>query len=133
MNEIIGLSEDLDRAFVPCLYMSMKPVEYGMPEDFAKTDAGKEHIRLMRVRFVEEKLPFFLNHLQTSLAASGGGFFGGSSPSLADCQILPQLCKFQAGFIDHIPTTVLDGHPGIIEWIARMKAIPEVAAWYSKK
>jgi glutathione S-transferase len=133
MNEIIGLSEDIDRAFGPSLYLSMKPTEYGMPEDYAKTDAGKEHIRKLRVTFATEKLPVFLTYLQNALAASGGGFFGGASPSLADCQILPQLAKFQAGFIDHIPTDVLDGHAGIIEWLARMKAIPEIAAWYAKK
>jgi glutathione S-transferase len=133
MNEIIGLSEDLDGAFKPSLYMSMRPADFGMPEDYAKTDAGKEHIRSLRVKFAAEKLPVFLTHLQTALAASGGGFFGGEAPSLADCQILPQMAKFQAGFIDHIPTSVLDGHPAIIEWMARMRAIPEVAEWYSKK
>ena len=133
MNETIGVSEDLDRSFGPCLYLSMKPTEYGMPEDFAKTDAGKEHIRLLRVAFATQKLPVFLNYLQHQLELSGGEFFGGSAPSLADCQILPQMCKFQAGFIDHIPTTVLDGHPAIIEWIAKMKALPQVAEWYAKK
>ena len=133
MNEIIGLSEDLDGAFKPGLYMAMRPTAYGMPEDFAKTDAGKEHIRSLRVTFATQQLPVFLTHLQNALAAGGGDFFGGASPSLADCQLLPQLAKFQAGHIDHIPTSVLDSHPAILEWMAKMRALPAVAEWYAKK
>ena len=132
MNEIIGLSDDFERAYVPGIYMAMRPVEFGMPEDYGKTEEGQEHIRKIRQRFVAEKLPFFLDHFQKILDSTGD-FFGGSSPSLADCQILPQLARFQAGFIDHIPTTVLDSHPGILAWMARMRALPQVAAWYADK
>lgn len=132
MNEILGLSDDFDRAFYPSLMLANRPAEFGLPEDFAKSDAGKEQIRAVREKFAAEKLPVFLTYLQSELAKSGGVFFGGASPNLADCQILPQLAKYQAGFIDHIPTSVIDGHPDLLEWMARMRALPVVAAWYSK-
>ena len=133
MNEILGLSGDFDRAFGPSLYLALKPSAYGLPDDYAQTDEGKEHIRRVRVNFANETLPEFLGYFEKMLAASGGDFFGGAKPSIADCQILPQLTKFQAGYIDHIPTTVLDNHPAITGWIAKMMAIPQIAEWYSKK
>jgi glutathione S-transferase len=131
MNEIIGLSEDLDRTFGPCLYLAMKPDMFGLPADHAKTPEGQELVRSMRVKFVSEQLPGYLDHFARYLEASGNQFFGGNQPSIADCAILPQMSKFRAGFIDHVPTSSLDSHPTIIAWIERMHAIPAVAAWYA--
>lgn len=113
--------------------MAIRPTDLGLPEDYSKTDAGKEAIKSIRTKFANEKLPVFLTQLQDLLASSGGPFFGGASPSIADCQLLPQLSKFRAGFIDHIPTSSLDKHPALIEWIERVKALPQVAEWYTKK
>ena len=90
-----------------------------------------------------------------------GPFFGGESPNLADCAILPKLKKFRAGFMDHIPgaqppfalsactscltsylyfflivddcsATCLDSHPEINAYIDSMLAVPAIAAWYAR-
>ena len=34
---------------------------------------------------------------------------------------------------DHVPVTCLETHPKIVQYIARMMAIPELAAWYAPK
>mmetsp|Transcript_9533 Transcript_9533/g.14344 ORF Transcript_9533/g.14344 Transcript_9533/m.14344 type:complete len:224 (-) Transcript_9533:85-756(-) len=132
IDELIGLAEDFDRAFFPCLMTAMRPVAMGHPEDFAKTPEGQETIRNMRTAFVNDTIPTFLNHYTRYLEASGA-FFCGSEPTIADCYILPQLAKFQAGFIDHIPTDCLDKYPVVLAWMERMRAIPEIAEYYANK
>ena len=132
IDEVIGLAGDFDRAWMPCLYLGMRPATFGYPEDFTKTDEGKELVRSMRVSFVEEKLPQFLTWYAEILRTNGNAFICGSQPTIADCVLLPQLAKFRAGFIDHVPTNCLDSHPDIIQYIDRMMAIPEIAAWYNK-
>jgi hypothetical protein len=47
--------------------------------------------------------------------------------------ILPQLAKFQAGFIDHIPKDIMDKYPKITAYLERVRAVPAIAAWYAKK
>lgn len=81
---------------------------------------------MLREKFVNQQLPIFLDHYVAYLKSSGGRFnscmmcfllkiiigifvhlvgpfFGGEKPSIADCAIFPQLTKFKAGFMDHIP------------------------------
>jgi hypothetical protein len=53
--------------------------------------------------------------------------------TIADLHILPQLAKFQAGFIDYIPTDCLNKWPKVIAYMERVRAIPEIAAYYAKK
>ena len=43
------------------------------------------------------------------------------------------LRAFQKGHIDHVPVTCLDAYPEVTAWIARMMALPAVAAWYAPK
>ena len=72
MNEIIGLSEDMDRAFGPSLYFAIRPTAYGMDAEYNKTPEGQEHIRKLRVKFVEEQLPVFMEQYTKILASTGG-------------------------------------------------------------
>ena len=132
IDEVVGLAGDLDRAWLPRLMVSLMPTTLGHPEKFGETSEGQEVIRKVRTDFVENDLPKFLTYFTSILESNGNAFFCGPNPTIADCVILPQLARFRAGFIDHVPTTCLDGFPVIIAWIDRMMAIPEVAAWYRK-
>lgn len=130
IEEALGLAGDLDRAFLPGLYMSMRPVEFGFPADFPKTPEGQEQIRTARTLFATQTLPVFLAHY-TRMLEESGAFFCGSEPTIADCYILPQMKNFLKGHIDHVPTTVLEPFPVVTAWIARMMEIPSIAAWYA--
>lgn len=72
LNEIIGLSEDMDRAFGPCLYFAIRPTMFGLDAEYNKTPEGQEHIRKLRVKFVEEQLPVFMEQYTRFLASTGG-------------------------------------------------------------
>eukprot|EP00747_Dinoflagellata_sp_TGD_P199776 gnl/TRDRNA2_/TRDRNA2_73085_c0_seq1.p2 gnl/TRDRNA2_/TRDRNA2_73085_c0~~gnl/TRDRNA2_/TRDRNA2_73085_c0_seq1.p2 ORF type:complete len:175 (+),score=33.19 gnl/TRDRNA2_/TRDRNA2_73085_c0_seq1:46-525(+) len=137
IDELLGLSGDLQRAFTPSLYMGMAPSTYGYPQDFAKTDEGQSKIKEMRENFVAKDLPKWLGFLSTWLETKGGGheagFMCGAQPTIADCALVPQLRAFTFGFIDHFPTTSLDTHPEINAYIARFLALPKVKAWYEKQ
>jgi glutathione S-transferase len=52
--------------------------------------------------------------------------------TIADCVILPQLAKWQAGYVDYIPKDILDSYPVITAYLERIRAVPAVAAWYAK-
>lgn len=131
IDEVIGLAGDFDKAWLPAFYLGMRPANFGYPEDFNKTDEGKEKIKAMREEFVATKLQDFLGHYTKFLKANK--FFCGDHPTIADCQILPQLARFASGGLDHVPADCLEGHPEIVAWMTRMRAIPAIKAWYGNK
>eukprot|EP00294_Goniomonas_avonlea_P009346 CAMPEP_0114539588 /NCGR_PEP_ID=MMETSP0114-20121206/316_1 /TAXON_ID=31324 /ORGANISM="Goniomonas sp, Strain m" /LENGTH=229 /DNA_ID=CAMNT_0001723697 /DNA_START=48 /DNA_END=737 /DNA_ORIENTATION=- len=132
VESVLGLAGDFDRAFTPCLYVAMRPTMFGYPEDYAKTPEGQATIQKLRAKFVAETLPTLLGYYTRLLKESGGGFFCGDTVTIADCHIFPQLANFQKGHLDHIPTTCLDTYPEIVAWLARMRAIPSIAAYTAK-
>jgi len=132
IDEVIGLAGDFDKAWMPAFYMGMFPAKFGYPADFNKTPEGIEKIKEMRTSFVEGSLKTYLGYYTAHLKAHGNQFFCGSKPTIADCYILPQLKRFASGDLDHVDKNCLDGFPEIKAWIARMNALPEVAAHYKK-
>ena len=58
-------------------------------------------------------------------------FLCGDKVTIADLKLLPQLRYFQRGKADYVPTTVLDAYPAVTSWIARVMALPQIAAWYA--
>ncbi len=132
VDEILGLSDDLQRAWVPALYMAWKPTDFGYPEGFQTTDEGKELIKSLRLSFLEKTLPVFAQYFSDIISNNGNLFLAGSSVTIADCQVLPQLRAFRAGYIDHIPTSCLDAYPVLLAWMERMYALPQLNRYYSK-
>ena len=132
IDEVIGLAGDFDKAWTPCLYIGMRPALFGYADGSEKTPEGQELVKKLRTTFVADKLPELMGFYAKYLKASGA-FFCGDKPTIADCYILPQLRAFQKGHIDHVPVTCLDAFPEVTAWIARMMALPAVAAWYAPK
>ena len=132
VDEAIGIAGDFDRDWMPCLYISFDPTKYGYPEEFKGTEKCSELIKTMRENFIKNKLPVWLSHYEKLLTAKGNEFICGTKPTLADCVIIPQLRKFQGGFIDHVPNTSLDAYPAITSYIDRFLAIPAVKEYYGK-
>jgi len=110
IEEAIGLAEDFQRAWMPNLYIGMRPEAYGYPEGFNKTEDGQAKVKEMREKFVATEMPKFMKFFTNQLEANGGEFFAGKL-SIADCMILPALRAFQRGHIDHVPVTCLDEYP----------------------
>jgi len=130
VNEVLGVAADLDRAYSPAIYVSMKPEMYGHEADSQGTEEGKARTKALREKFCAEELPRHVAFYETFLGEEQ--FICGPEVTIADCVILPQLAKFQAGFVDHIPKDIMDSCPKIAAYLERVRALPAVAAWYAK-
>lgn len=135
VNEVLGVAADLDRAYLPGLYLGMAPEKFGHEANSQATDAGKARTKELREKFCSEELPKFMAFYEQFIGAGNGNeqFICGPELTIADCVILPQLAKFQAGFVDYIPKDVLDAYPKVTAYMERVRAVPAVAAWYAPK
>ena len=134
IEESIGLTDDLVRAWTPALYVAMNPSGYGYGLDPSTalekgSDAHVATVRALRERFVSTELPKFCGYFSERLRASGGPFLAGGAPTIADCYLVPELEKFCAGFIDDVPKDCLEPYPAICEYLAAFRELPAVQAY----
>jgi len=128
IEEMLGVGDDLQREWSPALYMGMgRHTSYGHPQEWAGKDAC---VKEMREKFVAEGLPKYMAFLSTELEKSGG-FLCGPKPTIADCQLIPQVVYFTKGVADHVPKDCLSKYPVVLAWIARFKALPQLAGHYA--
>jgi len=127
IEEMIGLADDLQGAWVPSLYIGMRPgyLGHGDLEGAAK-DAK---VKSMREEFLANAFPQKMAFIEAELKATGA-FIAGPKMTIADCQLFCQLNYFTKGVADHIPKTCLDAYPAITAYLARVKAIPAIKEWY---
>jgi len=127
VEEVIGLANDLQRAWTPCLYIAMgRHTAYGHPAEWPEKDAV---IKRMREDFLAAELPKFMGFFTRKLEATGA-FFCGAHPTIADLQLLAQLRYFTKGTAEHVPADCLDKYTAVTNWMARMYAIPQIKKWY---
>lgn len=132
VEEAMGIVDDMMAKFLPSMYIPMRPASYGHPANMGETEEGKNVVKTMRERFVNEELPVYLKQLETLLARNNNQFLASSEkPSIADCYAVPSLRSFTRGYLDHIPANCLDGHPLIVEYIKRFCALPEIKGRYT--
>jgi len=129
IEEVLGLHEDMAKAFTPALYIGMRPAMLG--HEFANDEEKKVKVQAMREKFVAEDLPKFMGFYTKILEAAGGAFFCGSEITIADLAILPQVRYFKKGVADHIPATCVDDYPVVNAWLDRMMETPQIKAWYA--
>jgi len=132
IDEVLGLVGDFSRAWTPSLYIGMRPTQFGYPEEFKGTPDHEALVKSMRQKFLTEELPKFAKFFTAKLAAKNA-FICGSAPTLADCALLPELRKFGAGFIDHVPADSLDAYPELTAYVQRCLAVPQIKDWYAKQ
>eukprot|EP00668_Euglena_longa_P004962 GGOE01005828.1.p2 GENE.GGOE01005828.1~~GGOE01005828.1.p2 ORF type:complete len:223 (-),score=64.38 GGOE01005828.1:289-957(-) len=132
IDEAIGLTNDLLRAWTPVIYIVMRPTMFGYPEDYIKTDAGQATQKAMKERFATTDLPQFLGYFSALL--DGHSFLVGDEPTIADCMLVPTLQFLMNNHIpiSHLPSTCLDSHPAIKAYIDRFLALPSVKEFYNK-
>eukprot|EP00618_Florenciella_parvula_P014758 CAMPEP_0119490558 /NCGR_PEP_ID=MMETSP1344-20130328/15694_1 /TAXON_ID=236787 /ORGANISM="Florenciella parvula, Strain CCMP2471" /LENGTH=250 /DNA_ID=CAMNT_0007525735 /DNA_START=76 /DNA_END=828 /DNA_ORIENTATION=+ len=128
IDEVIGLSDDLARDWMPGLYSGMNPAKFGY--DGISDDDKKALVIKMRGKFVSEILPKYLQWFTDLLNATEGPFFCGETITIADLVVLPQLKIFTKGVVDHVPKDVLEAYPVLTTWMAAMLATPKIKAWY---
>lgn len=129
IEEMLGVSDDLNRAWVPALYMGMgRHTTYGYPQDWPEKTVV---VKALREKFVREELPKYMGFLAAELEKTGA-FLCGDKPTIADCQLLPQVAYYTQGIADHVPKDCLKDYPVVLAWIDRMMALPELKQWYSK-
>lgn len=133
IEEALGVIGDLNNAFMPGLYMGMRPHLFGYEEGSQATDEGKKIIEQVRTAFVQTELPKYLGFLEALLEKSGGDWLvAGDSPTIADCFAVPNIRRFTCGFIDHVPVDCLESHPKVVAYLERFCALPEFKGRYSK-
>jgi len=128
IEEMLGLADDLQRAFTPAIYVGMRPAYLGYPTDWP--DAEKQaKVKALRDAFVANELPKYMEFLTRELQQTGA-FIAGPNVTIADCQLYPQLHYFERGVADYIPKTVLDAYPVVTAYLNRMRAVPAIKEWY---
>uniref|UniRef100_A0A0G4I631 GST N-terminal domain-containing protein n=1 Tax=Chromera velia CCMP2878 TaxID=1169474 RepID=A0A0G4I631_9ALVE len=134
IEEVLGLCDDLSKAWGPALYISMAPQNFGYPPEFSKTDEGKAKVKELREKFVAEKLPDLMKYFGSKLKKHGGDkFLCGDKPTIADLTAVPLFRNFQKGHIDFVPKDCLDKYEDICAYIKRFMELPPVAEWYASK
>jgi len=128
IEEMIGLCDDFEKAWTPCVYVSMRPAFLGYPADWPE-DEKKAKTQAMRETFVANDMPKFLGFISRELEATGA-FLAGPNVTIADCQLLPRLLYFERGAADYVPKDILNAYPAITAYIARLKALPAIKEWY---
>ena len=132
IEEAIGLVEDLQVAWAPNLYISMRPQTYGYDEGYSKTEEGQNKVKNMREAWIQKDLPQFLKWMEEMMERNGGVWLASKdAPTIADCLAVPTLRNFSRGFIDYVPDDTLDAYPKIVAYIQRFCALEPIQGRYS--
>lgn len=135
VQEAIGLVDDFERAFRPCIGIALEPENYGYGITSVTSDIVKdspdlgEVIKSLREAFLLNELPKYCGFFSGLIEQSGGPFICGPEPTLADCCLAPSLERYTLGFIDHVPKEALDPYPAMKSYLEAFKSLPQVIAY----
>jgi prostaglandin-H2 D-isomerase / glutathione transferase len=139
VQELIGLVEDFERAWRPCVGLALEPEAHGYgitPATAAFTKGSPElaeTVKALRGAFLENEMPKYCRFFADKIAASGGPFLCGATPTLADCCLAPVLERYTLGFVDHVPSDTLEAYPAMTAYLAAFKALPQIQAYEADK
>ena len=132
IEEVIGILEDLQRAYNPAFAMGMRPANFGYPDGFQTTEDGKKLIESMRTKFMKEEFPKYMKCLTEKLEQHCGPYLvAGSEPTIADCVAVPMLRSFTRGIMDYVDPSCLDAFPKIVNYIKTFCALEPVKGRYN--
>jgi len=95
-----------------------------------KGDAMRE----AREAFVEGPLTCLLKGLDQLLTRGGGQYFADGRLTVADLKVFVQARALTAGYLDHIPTTVMQElTPALAAHCTRVSEDPRVVAYYANR
>ncbi|KAL7557432.1 hypothetical protein ACA910_015267 [Epithemia clementina (nom. ined.)] len=135
VEEVIGLIHDLQRAFRPCIDLTLYPeARMGHAIGFCKTEEGKACLKQMREQFMTTEFPKFMTHLTDWLNQTPDRLWLATDedqPTIADCVAVPVLRSFTTGNLDYIPTDCLTPYPDLVVYLQRFAALPQIQGRYS--
>eukprot|EP00584_Thalassiosira_punctigera_P010567 CAMPEP_0172533224 /NCGR_PEP_ID=MMETSP1067-20121228/6006_1 /TAXON_ID=265564 ORGANISM="Thalassiosira punctigera, Strain Tpunct2005C2" /NCGR_SAMPLE_ID=MMETSP1067 /ASSEMBLY_ACC=CAM_ASM_000444 /LENGTH=235 /DNA_ID=CAMNT_0013317841 /DNA_START=124 /DNA_END=831 /DNA_ORIENTATION=+ len=131
VEQALGLAGDMKRAWMPAMYMGMRPQKFGYPpkDEWDEADAVIER---MRKGFVADELPKYMGFFTDLINESGGKFLCGDDLTIADILAYQEIAYFGRGIADHVPKESLEPYPDILAWMGRVDAHPKVAAYKAK-
>jgi glutathione S-transferase len=139
VQEAIGLVDDFERSWRPCVGLALDPemLGYGIAPATASFTKGSaelsQTIKALREAFLAKEMPKYCGFFSNMIELSGGPFLCGSAPTLADCCLAPALERYTLNFIDHVPKDTLDAYPTMTQYLAAFKALPQVQAYEQSK
>lgn len=93
-----------------------------------------EELREAREKLVDGWLTIFLRGLNELLDRGGGEYFADERLTIADLRAFVQTRSLKSGFLDHVPTDLVDRlAPGLIEHEARVASDPRIVAYYAAR
>lgn len=132
IDKAIGLADDMQKAWTPALYVGMNPQYLGY---YQKMDSSIKaaKVREMREKFMKEGFPKYMQYISNMLKENGGPFIAGSRPTIADCRLFPQLDYYGRGVADYVDKDCLNAYPEVVEYLDRVRNIPEIASFHTKQ
>jgi len=135
IEEVLGLTADLTRAWSPALYIGMRPEKYGYPkrDDWAKEEK-EATVKKVREEFVAEELPKYMGFYAGLINEAGGNaFLLGEDLTIADIAAYQGLNYYRRGLADYVPADCLDSYPEVVAFLKRVEEHPKVAAYKASK
>ena len=132
---MLGLTNDLSRAWRPALYIGMRPETFGYPKgaDWAKEEK-EATVKKLREDFLSEILPKYMGYYADLIQEAGGNaFLLGEDLTIADIAAYQSIGYFRRGIADHVPTDSLDPYPEVVAFLKRVEEHPGVAAYKASK
>jgi prostaglandin-H2 D-isomerase / glutathione transferase len=127
IEEVIGVLEDMQQ----CLRSTMAVQKIGFPDGFYETEEGKEVKRALREKFVETDLPKYLGYLTNMIIKNTNCWLASvDEPTIADCLAIPFLRSLTRGNLDYIPSTCLETHPDIVQYVKRFCSLDPIKGRY---
>lgn len=134
IDEVIGLVDDLSKAWSPSLYVSMRPENFGYPKSDEWPKEEKDAVvKKVREDFMRDQFPRFMGYFTDLIEESGNCYLAGKDLTIADLAGLHTIMYYRRGIADHVPTESLDPYPTVNEWLDRVLAHPKVEAYYASK
>lgn len=132
VEQVLGLTGDLARAWSPGLYLGMRPQKFGYPTTDEWSE-GETVIGKVRTEFITGELPRFMGYFTDLIKESGGKFLCGEDLTIADISAYQTISYFRRGIADHVPKDSLDPFPEVLSWMDRVDALPKVASYKASK
>jgi glutathione S-transferase len=91
-------------------------------------------LREAREQLAGSWLPIMLRGLEEILQRGGGEYFANGQLTIADLAVFVQTRWLQSGFLDHIPTDIVERiAPSLVAHKARVEAAAPVASYYAAR
>ena len=91
-----------------------------------------DELKAARDKLVDGAFTTYLRTLNARLENAGGEYFADGRLTVADLKVFVWIRSLKAGFLDHVPTDLVDRvAPLLVQHMKRVAADPGVAAYYA--